>query len=549
MSASRLDSLYVKFLSLRAPELLTVQEKPVELKPEERKCGMELAAIVKFNLSSFSESRQKVLLPLLQRPVLDTSIVSSSGRFRIHFNTSGANVPKYLPQLSALENAQIAAESIDSVYRFEVEYLGYPNAPPDNGNGGDNLYDIYITYQGGGLYGATYFEDEIGSGTNKFTSYMEVDIAYVGYYSSGVDGLQVTLAHEFHHAIQGGNYILRIGGSANDSYFYELTSTAFEDFVYSDVNDYVAYLGSLFSNPDTPMPLHNGYDYAIWNKFLKERFGFDIIKQQWEMMPTLRAITCISNSLISNGSSFPRAMNQFGIWTFYTNFRSIPGVFFDDAALYPIVSLTNSSLVPPSVPVTINSGTIANNFLRFINSSKGDTLYSIISNGDAVTSLQNTTSTMPFTYTLYNSGTSGSRELNSNYSADFEVDQSTYWSVSEILNGIILREDTTIISPSENISYAYPNPFYYSKTYLTGSYIFFPVDFNAGETVDVSIYSTGMFLVRSGKAIISLLPGGKKGIGWDALNDKNEKLPTGVYIYAIKKGNDLITGKIAIFNE
>ncbi len=528
-----------------------MNERPKDLKPGDKKCGMELVNIIKFNFSSFTETRQKVLKSLLQRPVLDTSIVSSSGKFRIHFNTTGANVPHYVSQLSPLENALLAAESIDSVYRFEVEYLDFPFAPPDNGNGGDDLYDIYITYQGGGLYGATYFEDEIGSGTNRFTSYMEVDNAYVGYYSAGVNGLLVTMAHEFHHAIQGGNYILRIGApnSGGDTYFYELTSTAMEDFVYGDVNDYVAYLGSLFSFPDRPMPLHNGYDYAIWNKFLKERFGFGIIKQQWEMMPTLRAITCISNSLISNGSSFPRAMNQFGIWTFYTSYRSIPGVFFDDAALYPVVSVTNSAFVPPSVPVTINSGTIANNFLRFINSSEGDTLYSIISNGDAVTSLQNTTTTMPFTYTLYNSGTIGSRELNSSYSSDFEVDQSTYWSVSEILNGLILREDTTIISPSENISYAYPNPFYYSKTYLTGSYIFFPVDFQAGETVDVNIYSTGMFLVRSGKAIISLLPGGKKGIGWDALNDKNEKLPTGVYIYAIKKGNDLIKGKIAIFNE
>ncbi len=47
-----------------------------------------------------------------------------------------------------------------------------------------------------------------------------------------------------------------------------------EDFVYDTVDDYIAYMHSLFSNPDFPMPAHNGYDYAIWNLFLKERFGF-----------------------------------------------------------------------------------------------------------------------------------------------------------------------------------------------------------------------------------------------------------------------------------
>ena len=217
--------------------------------------------------------------------------------------------------------------------------------------------------------------------------------------------------------------------------------------------------------------------------------------------------------------------------------------------MYPAVTTTYSTFVPPSNPVTINSGTIANNFLQFINSSKGDTLYSIVSNGDAGTSLQNPSSTMPFTYTLYNSGSTGSRELNNDYSAEFEVNQNTYWSVSEILNGFIIREDTITIPSSGKISFAYPNPFYYSKTYLTGSYIFFPVNFKAGEVVDVCIYSAGMFLVRNGRAIVSPLPGGSTGVGWDVLNDKNEKVPTGVYIYAIKSGDNIITGKIAVFNE
>ena len=144
LTAIQLDSLYIKFLSLRSPELLSANERPVDLKLEDRKCGMELVNIIKFNFSLFSGFQQKVLKPFLQRPVLDTSIVSSSGKFRIHFNTSGTNVPKYISQLSPLENALQVAESIDSVYRFEVESLHFPPAPPDNDAGGDNLFDIYM---------------------------------------------------------------------------------------------------------------------------------------------------------------------------------------------------------------------------------------------------------------------------------------------------------------------------------------------------------------------------------------------------------------------
>ena len=551
LTANQLDSLYIKFLSLRSPELLSANERPVELKLEDRKCGMELVNTVKFNLLLFSESQQKILKPLVNRPSLQDSILSASGKFWIHFNSTGTNVPHYISNLTPLQNAQLAAEAIDSVYRFEVEYLDYPPAPSDNGAGGDDRFDIYITYQGGGLYGATYFENEIGSGSNKFTSYMEVDNAYIGYYSSGIDGLEVTLAHEFHHAIQGGNYIVRLGKAyeGGDTYFYELTSTSMEDFVYGDVNDYVAYLGTFFSNPDTPMPLHNGYDFAIWNKFLKERFGFDIIKQQWEMMPDFRAINAINNSIFNNNSSLPKEMNKFGIWTFYTNYRSITGQYFDDAELYPLINVTELSIV--NQPVNVEAGTIANQFLFYrINTSNGiDSLFTIVSNGDYFSSVQNPNTTMPYVYTLFTSGTTGERELTDDYSANFNVSNETVWSVSEILNRIIVREDSSIqtIFKKSNL-YIFQNPYYYSSNYA----IVLAFSGNVGDDVNMEIYSIGMKEMFSSKKPVTIISRDSKtftGIEWNGRNKNDEKLPTGIYVIVIKSGSEVLTGKIAIFNE
>ncbi len=76
--------------------------------------------------------------------------------------------------------------------------------PSDNGAGGDNKYDVYIQNQGGGVYGYTEWESKVGS--VNWTSFMVIDNDYIGYYSTGLDGMKVTVAHEFHHGIQLGNY-------------------------------------------------------------------------------------------------------------------------------------------------------------------------------------------------------------------------------------------------------------------------------------------------------------------------------------------------------
>ena len=168
---------------------------------EDRKCGFGIVTSIKSNIDLYTPEQQVVLQKILSRPDLQTSIVSPSGFFRIHYDQTGFNSPSYVSSLTADQNAAEVAKSLDSVYRFEVNYLGYLPPPGDNGAGGDNKYDIYIQNQGAGLYG--YTEPESRVGQINWTSFIVIDNDYVGYYGTGINGMLVTVAHEFHHAISG----------------------------------------------------------------------------------------------------------------------------------------------------------------------------------------------------------------------------------------------------------------------------------------------------------------------------------------------------------
>lgn len=550
-SGNRLDSIYTKYVQLRAPKLLPGRDQQLSITIEDRKCGFQMVNYLNANFDLLSIEQQTLLKPLLQRPDLQRSVVTPSGFFRIHYDISGPGIPSYNSGLTIDENVTEVALVLDSVYSFEVEMLGYPPPPPDNGSGGDDKYDIYIVDQGGGFYGYTEWENKVGS--NNWTSFMVIDNDYNGYYSSGINGLKVTIAHEFHHGIQVGNYGIDNSNAPyrdSDIFFYEITSTAMEEFVYNDVNDYYQYMDSYFRRTDRAFPLQNGYNLAIWNLFLEKRFGFDILKQQWELIPNQFAITAINNSLIIFGSTFPRELNEFGIWTFYTNFRAVPGLYFHEASNYPIITPTTSvQFTPPSQVANMNSAPVANNFVQFNSVTNDDTLVAVVTNGDAGAAASNPNQFFPFQYTLYSNGNTGERTLTENYSADFDINTGNFWSVSEIFNNLVVRRDSVIKPSPGSISYAYPNPFSYTGGYLTNSFIFFPLNAEPGETVDFNVYTGGMQLVYSGEENIQLLPGDQLGVSWNGLDDDGKRLASGVYIFVIKRGDDVETGKVVIFNE
>ena len=552
-SRTELDSLFNVFLYVKGIQSQILPDAPAVI-DEEMKCGLNLVNTIRFNQESFSPEQQDLLKVLLQRPNATHSLITPSGKFKIHYNQTGQHSPGY--------NINLLAEALDSVYRFEIEFLGYDFPPGDslydpNGSyGGDNRYDVYVQNLSG-LYGYTQFEVELQPGLRRYTSFMVIDNDFAGFYTTGINGARVTVAHEFHHAIQGGNYIFR----SDDTYFYEITSTAMEEFVYDSINDYYAYMNDYFQSPSRAFPNNNGYNLAIWHIFLKDRYGFGIIKRQWELMPTNRALSAISKSIQEEGSVFEFELALFGLWSYFTNYRSVSGAYFEEARFYPSLSPTaNPGFTPPSQSYTISGFPAANYFMRTFNPARGDTIVSIFGNGDFQKALGTSITTQSADYTLFFDTTSGDYKLGEFYSASFNPVENPYWRQAEIINNIPLTGDSIQIVKdiTANVP-AFPSPYRYNDQTRSGEFIKFPVELESNKEVDISIYSVSMDLVNTFQQVTK--PHNLKEpfsnvyrqisvVKWDKpVNEKGENLASGVYIYVIKSGNEYTTGKFVIFNE
>jgi hypothetical protein len=58
-----------------------------------------------------------------------------------------------------------------------------------------------------------------------------------------------------------------------------------------------------------------------------------------------------------------------------------------------------------------------------------------------------------------------------------------------------------------------------------------------------------MQLVYTEQKNIQNLPGSQKGVSWNGLDNDENKLSSGVYIYVIRIRDNVEMGKVVIFNE
>ncbi len=514
--AQNLDSLYNEFLRIRGinqnvkPQIAGEADRPI-------KCGFEIVNQVKMNYQNFSSKQKIILATILYRPKTDTSFVTPRGWFRIHYNKTGNDAPGY--------DIKEVAKAADSSYNYEVNILGYPPPPSDAGAGGDNRYDIYILNQGGGNYGGTTPDQLITDST--WTSFIDIDNDFgPNYNTHGIDAARVTIAHELHHAIQLGNYIYR----PKDSFYYELTSTSMEEFVYDSINDYYYYMNTYFRNPHRAFSstyIDDGYSRAIWNIFLRDRFGINIIKKIWELMPAERALNAIAKAIQQAGSDFKTEFNKFGQWTYFTGIRD-NHKYFKEAAYYPLINPTENAN-----SITVSSEAVSNNFYKkYYNSSGGkDSVITLITNSDVAGGITSPVSTLSFTYTLSTSLITGGKKIAENFYSKLEP-QSYILTEAIVLSGNVMSAGT---------DYAFPQPFKYT---LHNS-INIPVDANGESRAQLYIYSVDMNLVYSG--LINIVS--NEMISWNCLDNNDKKLGTGVYIFVAKTGDTVKKGKLVIQND
>lgn len=534
---ARLDSIFNIYASSHGSSLEgalpSVTAQVVSGEPV--KCGLPLSAELQANYDALSSEQKKLLSKILFAPSLHTFVISPSGIFKVHYDTLGANAPNYNSALTVHANAVLAAEAFDSSYAYEVGYLGYP-PPPMEG-----VYDVYIENVDNQFYGETVTYKRY-TPTTSYT-YIRIDNDYVSTYTKGVVALKATAAHELHHSIELGNYTSVFDDA--DIFFFELTATSMEEFVFDDCNDYYNYLASYFYNSDRNFTKNTGYNLCIWNIYLRQKYGetgFGIIKKQWdEMAKGKRAMDAIQESLLDASSSFQKEYAEFSVWNYFTKHRAIAGRYYEEGAKYPLIKPTHvTATLPYSVTISLNP--LSANYFYFDTRRDlaNDTLAAIITNSDITKGIGSGEATS-VTYSLSNYDYDG---VDLKVSSSLNAEGAAYWTVSYIYNNTPYIPE---ILDERSIDYAFPNPFKYSYS-ARGTEISIPIKNKKLDKANLNIYSVSGNLVYNGSKQINSF-GGTFIIKWNGLNNDNEKLPEGIYFYAAECDGDIYKGKIAIFNE
>ena len=315
-----------------------------ESAPSALRCGTPYLLQAMDAASELSTETQR--LKLVQRRSTQHSLLTPSGHFRVHYDTEGSDavdptdddangIPDYI---------DLAATVLDSTWELEVEQLGYNPPPSDNGLGGGEEYDVYVIDLGHGgcgfstpVYGCAYR----GSSNAVTHSHLEIDNNFTDpsyVQTRGLDALRVTIAHEFHHAIQFGYYAERDG-----SWWQESTSTWMEEVAYPHIDDYLQYLSHFLSIPhralNSNVNASHTYGTAIFSHFLDQHYGRDLNRLIWEELKERQSVNLdhfdrVIRRVEPGGLGV--AIGEFAVWNYFTGRRHRRG-FYAEGDKYPLV--------------------------------------------------------------------------------------------------------------------------------------------------------------------------------------------------------------------
>ena len=301
------------------------------------------------------------------------SLISPGGHFRLSWDETGFDAvpPADISGNGIPDFIDSAAAIFDLVWTTEIDIMGY-HPPPGLDGSPVKVYKIYFSNLD--YYGLTYFDKKIPNIPQvRYTSYMELDNDFSGFYSPGLAGLRVTAAHEFHHAIQLGYNI----SAEADFFFYEMTSTWIEDRLYPEINDYYQYLPYFFKNVSnnnfteyTENSTATLYPYgnSIYLIMLDRKYGSEIVHKVWDNILVKSALDALMGTLSASpyNQAWQESLNEYGVWLYYTGSRNRSGEFFPDAAQYPEVTVRADDRINFSgnMNSTINIEGHSNRFLE-----------------------------------------------------------------------------------------------------------------------------------------------------------------------------------------
>jgi hypothetical protein len=381
-----------------------------------RKCGMPIRKELRRDWKMLESGTQQTLAKYLAKPVLasEATLTSSVGHFVIHYATTGSDLPTPVAPYTVASWIQKVADTFEEVYAKEVTSMGY--SPPAT------LYPVYLQQLASqSAFGFT--NPDVDSNNNVIligqsaTSYITIDNDFadaIYHPYNGLSALQITAAHEFHHAIQFHyNYFF-------ETWYAEASSTWMEDEVYDSVNQLYSYSRNYLLAPSESLntPTDGGYSRWIFNRLLAENHGQPAIRTVWEqlqsttaqngrdipMIPVMdSALTNLQTGFAAEFSSFAKRLYTQS-WTSHTNELSqLYQVPLTIKATYSAYPVNNSSTVQPTI--TLPAYSLA--YYKFIPSSSAPINLNITfsaTGGLNVTALKKTTGNIITEYPLTTNG-------------------------------------------------------------------------------------------------------------------------------------------------
>ncbi len=314
---------------------------------------------------------QKVLAKQLAVPVLSGEATLPSAHFVIHYATTGTDVPAPIAPFTVATWVQKVADTFEFAYKAYQDTYGYrppPVAP----------YHVYLRSLAAlKIYGQTTSSTPapLAGYPYAYNSFIEIDKDFTNiiYTKSPVvytplQSLQIASSHEFHHAIQFGYNVFF------DVWYAEATSTWFEDEIHDDVNQLYNYIPAWFKASTTELDTAastdtgGGYGRCIFNRYLTEKHGSEMIRLVWEKLAPLPSpgndadvpMTPLINSVLTTNFVSSLATDFFGFtkrvytrdWTTHVNetvliHTYVPLVTFNT---YPVNAATTPTFSKVTLP-------------------------------------------------------------------------------------------------------------------------------------------------------------------------------------------------------
>ncbi|OVE78747.1 hypothetical protein BVY01_04570 [bacterium I07] len=511
------------------------------------KSATGLAFQIKSRMDEFNPDQRNLLQKILARPNLSHSTVSPDGRFRVHYTTVGNNAVSAIDMdnNSIPDYVDEAVFSLVRSYNIEIEDLGF-RPPPDDGGVDGPEWDIYITNVGG-VYSWTNSETQLSSNPDRWTSYILVDNNYQHTPTTGVDGLRVSIAHEFHHMIQLG-YNGRDdddNGSFDDLFLMEMSSTYMEDLVYDDINDYYYYLTPLFNNTNVAFDHVDGikeYGQCIFFHYLEARYQTaGLLREIWDGVVDLPALQALDIVFRNRESSLEEELALYYGWNAATGSRADIVQFYPEGDFYPEIVLDSSTEFKNDTTIT---SALRPQAARYYEFTRGDESVILIPvhvdwSEDARSDTTMLVLSEGISHPFYKS-------IGGNFSTRIIADRFLNWIGAALFRSgsgqteIVTFNATKSNLSEDNLPGAFPNPLDLS----TFSSTTIPFILNEPMLVKLAIFGSSGQLVFEQEQYFD---GGFQMMDWNAQNMNGRQVSGGIYIYYLFGDGELINrNKIAV---